>query len=163
MTTDLRVDVDVIAPASRILDNYNMGVFCYIGRPLSGSARGLNGRNNTLEEFKLWDVPVIDYVLLSLSPPCCNDSCFVVMEYLKGCDKCDTIDVVELRSLCEIPEVQEGAHCEDDMGRRGTSDHSDQVSLYISLCSAGDLGQVGNTLTKVSVASRRLENREAEV
>ena len=49
------------------------------------------------------------------------------------------------------------------MGRGGTSDYSNQVLLYILLCSASDLGQVGNTLTKVSVASGWLENRETEV
>lgn len=127
----MRVNVNIIAPASRILDDYDMSVFCYIGRPLSRGTRGLNGQNNTLQEFKLWNVPVVNYTPFSLSPPHCNDGRFVVMECLKGCSEHGAIVVVELRSLCEILEVQKGAHCEDDMGRCSTSDHSDQVPLYI--------------------------------
>ena len=85
------------------------------------------------------------------------------MECLKGCDECGTIVVVEHRSLCKVPEVQKGAHCEDDTGRHSTSNHSDQILLYILLRPAGDLGQVGNTLTKMSVASRGPENGKVGV
>ena len=54
-------------------------------------------------------------------------------------------------------------HSKDNVGRSGTNNHSNQISLNVLLSFAGDLHQMGNAFAKVSEASGWLENGKAEV
>ena len=93
MATNLRVYINIVTPASRVFNYYDVRMFSYISHPLSWSPRHTDGRDNTLQKFEFRDIPIVNHCLLPFSPPSVDDRCLIVMESLKGCEECSTVAV----------------------------------------------------------------------
>jgi hypothetical protein len=64
VTTDLRFMALIVARTSRFFDEGDVRMFCEVCRPLRSYSIRLDVWHNTLKEFQLRDLPMVDWVFL---------------------------------------------------------------------------------------------------
>ena len=66
------------------LDNINVGMFCWICRPLGGDAGPVDTGDNTMEEFEFqYEEMVKRFISFPNPHPCVKDSFLVLMEEIQ--------------------------------------------------------------------------------
>ena len=79
MSANLRVDVNIVAATSWVLDHDNVSMLGHVCSPLRWCARVSNGGDNVLKQLELGYVPIPNYS----SAACLDYAQFIIMKGLQ--------------------------------------------------------------------------------
>ena len=92
----------------------------------------MNTQDDTLEKFKLWDLPTVLWTML-------YNSILILMKLLESTGNLIKGVCSKHRCLCEIMEVEKGAESHKELLRDLTSYHTYEVTLDCAMITAGNL------------------------
>ena len=153
---NLVIVVLVVAGACWHLHFIDVGMFCDICSPLHHCTRLTNIQDDTLEKFKLQDLPTISWAML-------YDSILILMKLLESAG--NPIKGVGSKHgcLCKITEVEKGTESHKKLLRDLTSYHAYEVMLDCAMITANNLLQLGYTFAKFLIANGGLDDGEVKI
>ena len=127
---DLIVIILIVASTGWHLDFVDLHMFHDISSPLHQGSRLMDTGDHTLNQFKLWNLPVGSCAVV-------DDGTFVVMEFLKWLGNVINGTCSECRSLRKVTEVKTYTDGDKEPLRDTTSYNADDVVLYIQCSDHG--------------------------
>lgn len=133
-------------------------MFHYICCPLHRNSTLPDAWDNTLHKLELWDLPIVDRILLSLtmSGPKLKNNILVCVELAQSIIDNGCVAIINSMGLDSVVEVHESMNCSHKSSGGWSTDYAHNVTLDITMDAAYNLFQFGDAALEVLISHNGL-------